>query len=256
VYQVGLMKKQAAIREEFVKLLFAVAITIGVAISFDRMEWVKSGILPPKNNEWEQLAVLLVGLVATVASWDGYLAAIANKPLNGALRYSIDIILVFVYMFFLISAEKFIYWPWILVVIFFLYVVWDLLTIREYLKSYDSTLGPRRASQSYRASFKDIMQVYWRGFLDRPQTSRGPVITLSWLIYFVGLSTIDFLARAQYQLYLTVAFAIVGLLFYRFDKSWNPSGAQFGGYQMCRRALTIFTFVTLAGALFYYFRTN
>src|SRR5260370_12000465 len=103
------MSDRAKIRDDLIRRLFAVAISIGFAATLIKMGWVEKGSVPTLP-EWEQLCILLTGLIATVLSWDGYLASIAAKPLIGFWRFAIDIMLVFIYMFFLISSAKPCFW--------------------------------------------------------------------------------------------------------------------------------------------------
>jgi hypothetical protein len=84
------MSTRAQIRDDFIRRLFAVAISVGFAATLIKMKWVENGSWPA-YHEWEQLAILATGLVATVLSWDGYLASIEAKPLNGYGSFAIDI---------------------------------------------------------------------------------------------------------------------------------------------------------------------
>src|SRR5690348_9899510 len=126
---------RASIRGDFLRRLFAVAISVGFATTLVRMPWVQS-FSAPTSDEWKQLVVLCVGLFATVASWDGYLLSITKKPLRSVGRYGIDILLVFIYMLFLILSGHHRVWPWLLAVIFALYTIWDALSVREHVSYY------------------------------------------------------------------------------------------------------------------------
>jgi hypothetical protein len=249
------MATRAEIRADFIKRLFAVAISVGAATSFVQMDWVKDGVWP-NVSDWERLAILAVGMFATVLSWDGYLVSIDSKPLGDYWRFTIDIILVFIYMFLLISSRRSYLWLPTLAVIFILYVLWDMLTVREHMKSYDTTLSPAGDVENYRAGFIDVLRVYGRGFLDRPDTNRGPVITLSWAIFFLVLATLNYLSTARYQVFVTCAFAAVGLFLYRRDKVVQMRAATIRGYRMFVRALLIVTLLSLAGLYFCTFAIN
>ena len=238
------MSDRARIRGDFIRLLFAVAISVGFAAVLGQMDWLKNGAFP-SLSESEQLAILATGMFATVLSWDGYLASIEKKPLNGYFRYAIDIVLVFVYMFFLISSNHPNFWLPILATIFLLYVVWDLLTIREHMAQYNASLVPKGAEATYRASAGQVLRVYVDGFLDRSAVYRGPIISLSWAIYFVGLTGIN-LMEAKWQVFVTSAFAIAGLALYRRDKSQL--------FSMWQRVLMIALLLSLAALYFCVFR--
>jgi hypothetical protein len=231
------MNTRADIRADFIKRLFAVAISVGFATTLTKMNWVETGSLPGRR-EWEQLAILATGLIATVASWDGYLASIQAKPLNGYGRFVIDILLVFIYMFFLISSQRASFWLPILALVFVLYFIWDVLTVREYFSQYDASLVPP-GSDTYRVKFSDVVRVYVRGLLNKPATKRGPIITLSWAIFFAALAVLNYLATARYQVFVACGFAIAGLILYRLDKNAKTPTANVRGYGMVYRVILI-----------------
>lgn len=245
------MSARAQIRDDFIRRLFAVAISVGFAAALSQMDWVKDGSLP-SMSEWEQLSILFTGLVATVLSWDGYLVSIKSKPLNGFGRFSIDILLVFIYMFFLISSKQSGFWLPILVVIFVLYVIWDFLTVREHMRSYNASSVPTDADDTYRATTWGVLCVYMGGFLGKPNVGRGPIITLSWAFYFLVLAIVN-LMTAEWQVFVTCLFAIVGLILYRKDKAATPTGASVAGFPMWRRTLIILLLLGLAALYFYMF---
>jgi len=221
---------RAKIRDDFIRRLFAVAVSVGFASTLIQMTWVKSALLPTPNEQ-QQLAILFIGLFATVASWDGYLASIHEKPLEGDWRFSIDITLVFIYMFFLISSSQPTFWLPIIGVIFFLYTIWDALTIREHYEKY--------VPAGWSGKRPGILGVYLHGLFGDRRINRGPAITLCWFIYFVGLYLIGRLAFPEklcrvFFVTLPCSFvllgpmAFVGLLFYRSDKRARGSDREVG----------------------------
>jgi hypothetical protein len=248
------MVDRAKIRDDFIRRLFAVAVSVGFAATLIKMRWVESGSFPT-IHEWEQLAILLTGMIATVLSWDGYLASIADKPLNGYWRFAIDIVLVFIYMFFLISSQRSGFWLPILAIIFTLYVVWDALTVREHMRSYDISLVPAGSGDDYRAKTSDVVRVYLRGFLNRANTNRGPIITLSWAIFFVILALLNF-NNARYQVFVTCGFAILALILYRHDKVVISGAVAVRGYMMLYRSILIAGLLAFAALYFCEFRIS
>src|SRR5262249_38267081 len=98
---------------------------------------------------------------------------------------------------------------WTLAIIFFLHVVFDVLTIREDVASYDHALaGVNEPSAA------QIWDVYAGGFAGKAQIQPGPVITLAWTIYFVLLAVIAN-GRADAHVRTACFFALVGLVGYR-----------------------------------------
>ncbi len=240
------MNDKAEIRADFIKRLFAVAISVGFATTLTKMKWVENGSWPA-DCEWEQLAILATGLIATVASWDGYLASIKAKPLNGYWRFVIDILLVFIYMFFLISSKQANFWLPILAFVFILYFIWDVLTVREHMGKYD--LARPDLGDSYRAKFSDVVRIYVRGFFNKPDTKRGPIITVSWTIFFAVLAVLNYLATARFQVFVACDFAIAGLILYRCDKAQTGT-VNVTGYDMVYRVILIGALLGFAALYF------
>jgi hypothetical protein len=248
------MSTRAKIRDDFIRRLFAVAVSVGFAATLIKMKWVENGTFPAEQ-EWEQLAILATGLIATVLSWDGYLASIADKPLNGYGRFVIDILLVFIYMFFLISSQRANFWLPILAIIFGLYVIWDMFTVREHMRSYDLSLLPAGSDDGYRARVSDVARVYIRGFLNKRSTNRGPIITLSWAVFFAVLAALN-LMTARYQVFVTCSFAVAGLILYRRDKSAARGTESVTGHSMMCRAILIGALLGFAALYFCRFQID
>ena len=112
-------------------------------------------------------------------------------------------------------------------------MVWDVLTIREDVASYDHA----RAGVA-EPSARQIWNVYAGGFASKPQIQPGPVITLAWTIYFVLLAIVAN-GRADAHVRTACFFALVGLVGYRLDEA-RQRGL---GADMRRRGLVV------AGAL-------
>jgi hypothetical protein len=207
------------------------------------MQWVTDGTWPHFPGEWEQISILIVAMIATVLSWDGYLVSIGNKPLFGFWRFAIDLVLVFIYMFLLMTSGHPNLWLAVICVIFVLYVVWDALTIREHIQEYD---GKAAASQ---VTIGQIAKIYAGGFLNKEGIRRGPIITLSWTIYFLLLAMLYYFRQAQYQIFATCFFACAGLIYYRLDKV-RPQRGGVSGYDMLSRAAIIFVLLLAATVYF------
>jgi hypothetical protein len=120
-------------------------------------------------------------------------------------------VLVFIYMFLLMASAHPECVLWTLAVIFLLYVVWDVLTVREQIASYDPALeGVARATTG------QIWNVYAGGFAGRAQVSPGPAITLAWTGYFVLLAVVAN-ERAYAHIRTTCVFALIGLVGFWID---------------------------------------
>jgi hypothetical protein len=168
--------------------------------------------------EWQQLFVLAAALWATVLSWDGYLFSITKRPLNQRSRFIIDILLVFIYMFLLMTSKLLIWWVFLHALIYVLYAIWDCLSVRHWLKTYYIPPGDQ-AGQS-------ALNVYIGGLKGDPNISPGPIITIMWGAYFWALYLLN--DRALHWLNApglndrivgTTIFVLCGLHFYRRDKT-------------------------------------
>jgi hypothetical protein len=162
------MPDQAGIRGDFIKRIFAVAVSVGFATSLAEMAWVREQRVP-NIDEYQQLVILLTCLLATVLSWDGYFASIDNKPLKNPTRFYIDVIIVFVYMILLLIAFRapLIFLP-LLSIIFILYIVWDVMTVREFSGKYEV---PERTTNR-NATPTEIARVYIGGLFDSTPEKR------------------------------------------------------------------------------------
>lgn len=207
-------KAQASSRADFMKRLFAVAVSVGFASPLTRMVWIEKGTLPT-DVEWHQIAILATALLATIGSWEGYFSAIDNRPLKGVIRFVIDIILVLIYMILLISSAHPNFFLPILVFIFLLYVIWDALTIYEYKDYYYYGTGTESPINCV------VLTTYRRGVFSlrtEGAVRRGHIVTVLWAAYFIGLLIMQ-LRFAVDNVYLVCGMASLGLLAYRIAKA-------------------------------------
>jgi hypothetical protein len=229
---------RAKIRDDLIRRLFAVAISVGAATTLYQMKWVQGG-RAPCMAEWQQLFVLAAALWATVLSWDGYLFSIAKRPLTTSSRFIIDILLVFIYMILLMTSRLLTWWVFLHALIYAFYVVWDWLSVREWLPQFYYGTEPEVP--------QTVKKVYIGGFKDAPGVSRGPVITIVWAIYFWALYFLN--DRALHWLKVpglnerivgTTALVVLGLYFYRKDKT--------NRYTICRRVALVAVLLLVSGA--------
>jgi hypothetical protein len=83
-------------REDFIKRLFAVTLSVGIASQIVRIMFDPSHISSqydwlPLFHQWRTILLLIISLAIVVSSWEGYLGAIERMPLEDALRFWIDI---------------------------------------------------------------------------------------------------------------------------------------------------------------------
>src|SRR5262249_26219178 len=207
---------QASDRADLIKRLFAVAISVGAATTLYNMDWVRDG-RPPCMAEYQQLLILIAAMTATVLSWDGYLRAIAQRPLLSFWRFAIDVLLVFIYLFLLMTSKLLTWWPLIHALIYTLYALWDFLTITDWIVEYYPS---GRAADTL-----TIRGVYNEALRDGPNEGRGPIITISWGLYFWLLCILNYWLLPLFfgrglrdHIVGTAVLVVLGLYLYRQDK--------------------------------------
>jgi hypothetical protein len=207
---------QANDRADLIKRLFAVAISVGAATTLYNMGWVRDG-RPPCIAEYQQLLILVAAMTATVLSWDGYLWSIAQRPLHSFWRFAIDILLVFIYLFLLMTSKLLTWFLFIHALIYALYAVWDFLSIADWIVTYYPPNQP--------ANTLTIGGVYLGGLRDGPNEGRGPIITISWGLYFWLLCGLNYLLLPLFSgrglrdyIASTVVLVVLALYLYRQDK--------------------------------------
>lgn len=191
--------------------------------------------------------IIALGMITIVFSWDYYLLSISKKKLSrgiyGNIRFYIDIVLVFVYMIFLISSKNTSLWPGIMLTIFSLYVAWDFFTIKQYPSLYNCSIDGNSIG------IFGVFGVYTRSVFNDEKINRGPIITLTWTVYFVILN-LNYIEREKYDILFFVGMAALGVIAYRVDKSC-PSSRKDGqnGWGMGLR-LFVFSILSIPQILF------
>ena len=231
------MASKAEIRSDLVGRLFAVGVSVGFATAITRMNWVRTGEFPT-TAELDQILILGGGLIASLLSWDRYLADMETALPTNFWRYAIDVCLVFIYMFLLITSNNPGFFLPILTIIFCLYVVRDLLIVRQPVQK--DGLGAiklwtvRNAYHSEASASDDLI--------------RSPIGAVSWALYFGALTFLDRVSNSRYAT-IMVLFAIAGLILYRLDKSHRPAGEKAHGFRFATRMSMIVGLVVIALAI-------
>ena len=238
---------RADARADLVRRMFAVAISVGFAATLAKMNWVQNGALPGPT-ELNQTLILGTALLAAVLGWESHLAALAEKPLFGFWRFLVNLVLVFIYMFLLMASAHPECVLWTLAVIFVLYVVCDVLTMREETAGYDPALDG-----ASRAGAAQIWNVYAGGFAGRAQVSPGPAITLAWAGYFVLLAVVAN-GRAYAHIRTTCVFALIGLVGFWIDAA--PRDEHRAAARSMALRLLLILIALIAAAVYFRFRPS
>jgi hypothetical protein len=118
-------------RSDLIKRLFAVSLSVGFATQITRMAWLIAG-RAPSSEDIPDLILLITSLIIVVLSWDGYLPVLRRYPLKDRQRFFLDIMIVFFYLILLQSSHgrAVMTWLYIINIIFILYILWDIFTMR------------------------------------------------------------------------------------------------------------------------------
>ncbi len=203
----SLKKRLIEDRIDLVKRLFAVIMSVGVATRLGRIIYDSNpthhdvNIAAVLQIYWTELLLLLVSTIALVGSWQGYLLSIERtKQLQddreAAIRFYLDIAIVFAYLVLTLSSQFFALWFWALAVIFVLYLAWDLAPL-PFIKP-DS---PR--------------------FSGKHSIPSGIFITAVWLIFFIALAILV-RTTLPIPLALSAGAALGGTIAYRIHKELRP----------------------------------
>lgn len=237
----------AEYRLDLVRRLFAIAISIGIGAAVVNANWVKQGI-PPAGQEIEQIAIVLLALLATVLSWDGYLMSVRKKPLHDWPRFAIDVFLVFTYMFLIVTSNKSWFWLPIICLMYALYVLWDALSVLQFPTVFDKS-----SEAAQRARIVTLSRVYFRAITNEKDIDRGPLISCMWTLYFFALLGVTW-TYPQFGVIPAVLFAACGMWMYRSDKACMRDGVR--GFTMQERVsaiivlvLAVFLYGCLSGGL-------
>jgi hypothetical protein len=169
-------------RKDFVRRMIAVAVSVGFAGRLVKMNWISGNALvwPPSGNEQMELWRLAVGIFVVVSGWEWYHRDVRDRPLNYAARFYIDVAVVIMTIMFLFASDKEQVWLFSLVLIFALYVTWDLVSALEFRAA-----GGALRAKIYSALITNAM---WLAFFFFLFSSRGnkPGATC----FFVALAAI------------------------------------------------------------------
>ena len=155
-------------------------------------------------------------------------------PLNYFWRYAIDVCLVFIYMFLLITSNKPGFFLPILAIIFSLYFIRDLLVVRQHIGEYKTDLSTLQRDGSSAAKLGKVRKVVYGEAIALDEFNSSVITTVSWALYFAVLTFLYRITNSRYAP-IIVTFAIAGLVLYRLDKSHRPAGETAHGFRFGAR---------------------
>jgi Ca2+/Na+ antiporter len=117
-----LQRERRDLRIDFIDPLFAVVLGLGVEYTLI----VRAGAPPLFDS-----AVLLLGFCNIILSWFGYHESIARKPIRGGWRFSLDVVILFIYLYVLLHYAEWAAVAIALLALFLVYWVWDFVKSTE-----------------------------------------------------------------------------------------------------------------------------
>lgn len=117
-------------RSDLIRRMFAVVVSVGFAGALVRSPWIEHQRFP-EGDEWQSLLCLGAVLVLILSSWEGFNRH-RTKTDTFLPVFCVDLALVLLYLVMLLLSSN----PYALLrmvtVVFFLYVVWDILVLRKF----------------------------------------------------------------------------------------------------------------------------
>jgi hypothetical protein len=192
-------------RADFIRRLFAVAVSVGFAAHIQTLTWIASPVPLPDTATIEHSCLLIIAMATVVASWEIYLRSITRHPLVDESRFILDIVIVFEYLILMTLNARPIAFTWWMFVIFSTYLIWDYLRVLAFRDKYNA--------RGLRTALYPFIRGWWSGSADY----KGPSITLWWTIYFLLLGILaDFNSAERFAMYSLLI--LWGIVLYRTDK--------------------------------------
>jgi hypothetical protein len=175
-------------RFDLIVRFVAVAISVGFATRLSQMGWLTAGHIPG-SAESQELLRLCTALFVIVSGWEWYHRDVVERrrPLKKWPRFVVDLMVVAVSLGFLLSSKVQLLWLAAACVVFFLYLIWDALCVREFPSDYGnasvadafSNLGKNKGIAANVGWFLYLFLLFWITFvLTWRFSAGGPVFTL------------------------------------------------------------------------------
>lgn len=138
---------------DFIDPLFAVVMSISF-VTVMETKWFKKPILITEEQTAFEILVLILGYLTVILSWVGYHQSIATKPIKlsskpGFYRFILDILLLIGYWLLLVKFESLWFVLLMLVLINFLFILWDQMKRLEYKEEDNLNSQKRRGVTSF-----------------------------------------------------------------------------------------------------------
>lgn len=186
---------------DFIDPLFAVALHIGLVEGLMHENWFRETRMPAGDEEYQAWGFFL-SLLTVVLSWMGYHESIKTKPLRGWGRFLVDVVLVLLYAVLLVKYHHLSTLLPLLVVVYMLFVLWDILKVMEYWPDYkqESRIATR---------------------------FQGKIVTVIWFVFFLLILMVNSYGICGKG--ISIFLAYISTLLYRIHKKLPILQYIFGG---------------------------
>ena len=181
---------------DFIDPLFAVVISISF---FEVMErsWFNPSSISDLSSFTFNMLTLLLGYFTVVLSWVGYHQSIRSRPIRietlpGFWRFILDILLLFCYWILLVKFETFWFVLLTLVIIYWIFVIWDHLKWHEHKDNYSKE--------------------------EKPTARRRRGVSTFWAIIITGIFVANWLLIGWCD-YIWLTLAFIATILYRLHKT-------------------------------------
>lgn len=191
-------ERKSEIRVDFVRRLFAVAVSVGAASKLSQIFAVgnKDPVTSILLEHSREFSLLFISVVAVVLSWEGYLISVRRVPIEEPPRFYLDVLIVFAYLALMEMVSRYHAWFVVISGIFVLYTIWDALTITACIRQ---------------NVVEDGKRPWWHGL----------VITVAWTIAMILISFLQRDLDNDWSFALSALGAFAVVVLYRMDKRFK-----------------------------------
>lgn len=163
-------EERAIDRADFLRRFFAVAVSVGFASQLRGSFGFILSSQWPTTGSISQIFLLIFAMTVIVRSWDFYFAEVRKNPIIDYRRFTLDIVIVTLYILLLLATSKFDAFIVILFMIMMCYVLWDIFSI---------WVNPQRFVADTKG-VRTVALIYLGGARGKADIAQGPYITFFW----------------------------------------------------------------------------
>lgn len=186
---------------DFIDPFFAIVISFGLTYGLFTENWFEKGIFPVGMQSYAQLLALVLAFLFVILSWWGYHVSIFKQPIRGFYRFAFDVVLVILYGILFVEFRSVATFVFILVIIFIIYLLWDLYKVNERKKT-----------------DQNVFMIWWSE--NRQRTTFYFLIGFS-ILWILTVHYLDRYPNLLISGFIPLGVAYVLTVFYRYAKRSN-----------------------------------